>query len=222
MEWMTFGKVLEILERDNPDVIKNGVEYVTEFTIPEGIFEKIDDYAFRGFTRLESITIPDSVRAIGKSAFEGCCSLSYVNLPKNLLLIADRAFRGCISLEEIKFPNTLELIGEGAFEDCCSIEEVRAPKSLKAIGSGAFFHCQSLRKINFRKVDLEQMGTCVFGRCRKIWYVPKRNMPKYRGEDCFFIGEQFRDTAFEYDFFKHPIRKIRFYCGLPLKRPVYW
>jgi hypothetical protein len=47
------------------------------FSIPDGV-TNIEDSAFYGCTRLESIIIPDSITGIGDGAFEGCISLESV------------------------------------------------------------------------------------------------------------------------------------------------
>ena len=48
----------------------------------ETVLQKIGNHAFE-HTNITSITIPDSVTAIGEQAFNGCTSLTEVNISKN-------------------------------------------------------------------------------------------------------------------------------------------
>ena len=77
----------------------------------------IGDDAFRGYTSLTMITIPDSVTSIGASAFVGCESLPYISIPKGVTNIGTSAFKGCTSLTSITIPDSVKSIGERAFED---------------------------------------------------------------------------------------------------------
>ncbi|MBO5842076.1 MAG: leucine-rich repeat domain-containing protein, partial [Clostridia bacterium] len=50
---------------------------VVDYVVPAGI-EKIETFAFYDAKQLESITIPVSVKTIGKSAFKGCDSMTHI------------------------------------------------------------------------------------------------------------------------------------------------
>lgn len=84
-----------------------------------------------------SVSIPNSVTAIGKSAFERCELLNTVHFSKKLKKLEERAFFGCSHFSAISLPDTLEEIGalafsktEAAFVDC--------PPSLKKVGYNPF------------------------------------------------------------------------------------
>ena len=62
----------------------------------------IPQEAFRGFSKLTAIDIPDVVTSIGKFAFYGCTSLASISLPEGLTSIGDGAFCGCTSLGSVK------------------------------------------------------------------------------------------------------------------------
>lgn len=57
--------------------------------------KEISGFLFRGCEKLQSVTIPESVRAIGQYAFCGCGSLRSVTIPKAVKEIGKYAFRGC-------------------------------------------------------------------------------------------------------------------------------
>ncbi|MBR0349679.1 MAG: leucine-rich repeat protein [Clostridia bacterium] len=65
---------------------------------------------------IESVTLPDSVRIIGKNAFDNCKKLQYINMPEELEGIEEKAFLNCSSLNEPDLSNNgVEYIGSFAF-----------------------------------------------------------------------------------------------------------
>lgn len=62
------------LESWNPD---EEIPVSSEYTIPSGV-KYIEKCAFKGCSRLKSLTVPRSVTAIGENAFDGDYELSYV------------------------------------------------------------------------------------------------------------------------------------------------
>lgn len=55
---------------------------------------------FFGCSRLESVTIPNSVTSIGNEAFEGCRGLKSVTIPNSVTSIGDNAFNSFIPIVE--------------------------------------------------------------------------------------------------------------------------
>ena len=86
--------------------------------IPEKIDGKsvtrIGDEAFE-YSRLASITIPDSVTSIGSYAFYFCTNLRSVTIPDNGTKIYRRAFFNCTSLKSVTIPASVKFIGPEAF-----------------------------------------------------------------------------------------------------------
>lgn len=87
---------------------------ITSVEIGEGITE-IGSSAFRGYTNLESVKLPESLQLIDNSAFNNCWSLSgTLVIPDNVTEIGGIAFVNCYSLKEIIFGKSLEKI-EGIY-----------------------------------------------------------------------------------------------------------
>lgn len=63
--------------------------------IPDRV-TKIDNSAFYGCSRLESIVIPDSVTLIEEAAFADCEYLQSIVIPDSVTKIKAWAFCGCI------------------------------------------------------------------------------------------------------------------------------
>ena len=92
-------------------------------------------YEFRD--KIQTITIYDGVRSIGKRAFYKLENLETVKLSKSIIAIGDKAFAYCKKLKNIELPDNLQTIGSQAFRDCVSIEEMNIPPATN-IGNDAF------------------------------------------------------------------------------------
>ena len=112
----------------------------------------IGESAFQNYSRLVSITIPESVTRIDAHAFDGCTSLSDINLPKGITRIASSTFYGCTSLSSIEIPNGVQTIGSSAFSSCRNLKTVDIPSSVTLIESYAFYGCSSLQAVNVGQV----------------------------------------------------------------------
>ena len=98
-------------------------ERVTEVIIEPGITE-IPFGTFSGFRRLVRITVPDSVRSIGKWAFRSCEELERIILPEGIGGIGDETFLGCDRLSGLSIPSGVTSIGKKAFSFCKSLTEI--------------------------------------------------------------------------------------------------
>ena len=93
---------------------------------------------FSAHSYITSITIPDSVNAIGEEAFKGCSSLSEITLPDSLNSIGSSAFSGCSSLENIIIPDKVTSIGYSAFGGCNALKNLTIGKNVTSISNSAF------------------------------------------------------------------------------------
>ncbi len=112
-------------------------EIITDIVIPEGV-TSIADYAFYGYTGVNSIKFPDSLVSIGNNAFSHCSYLVTAELPAGLKTIGDYAFYYCVDLEGLTIPDGVTSIGKYAFNSCVTITTIIIPASVKTIGDYAF------------------------------------------------------------------------------------
>ena len=93
-------------------------------TIPEQIggvaVTQIGEMAFAEYevAHITAVTLPDTIRAIGKSAFGGCSRLTKINLPSGLIEIGDLAFIDCRKLTKLTLPASLSRVGANPFVGC--------------------------------------------------------------------------------------------------------
>ena len=119
----------------------------------------IDDLAFCGCEKLESVIIPNGVTTIARGAFEGCSSLKELILPKSLETIESGAFRKCTGLTSIVIPEGVTTITGQAFANCTSLAEIKIPSTIEHFSGAAFSNCTSLEC--FRGVYAADNGRCL-------------------------------------------------------------
>ena len=124
----------------------------------------IDNYAFNGCSGLTSVTIPNSVTAIGFSAFRDCSSLTSVTIPKDVTFIAHTVFAGCSGLTSITIPESVTSIGISAFNGCSGLTSFTIPNSVISIGSYAFYNCYGLTSVTIPK-SVTSIGDSSFRGC---------------------------------------------------------
>jgi hypothetical protein len=84
-------------------------------TIPEPM-TNINEHCFYGCTGLTKVNMDRSnVSSISYRAFEGCSKLQEISIPETLWYIGDYAFMGTRSLHSLVFPSKLSYIGKQAF-----------------------------------------------------------------------------------------------------------
>ena len=133
---------------------------------------EIAEYAFKDFTALKEINLPEGINSIGADAF---LNTAYYNDSSNWVfnvlyldsyllkaktqitghypinnettVIADAAFSSCNGLTSVVLSDNVKTIGNNAFENCSGLTNVSIPGSVMSIGSDAFSGCSNLIKI---------------------------------------------------------------------------
>ena len=82
----------------------------------------IGSAAFKDFTKMTGITIPESVVSIGEDAFNNCDGLTTIELPKGVTKISARAFYGCDGLKSVYLSDNVTEIGAAAFAYCSNLK----------------------------------------------------------------------------------------------------
>lgn len=151
----------------------SSLNFQNNITIPSKIGKytviSIGDYAFAN-TTIKTITIPSTVRTIGKGAFGNCELLTSVyglENCENLLQIPEDTFRACSSLNNIELPPNIVYIGKRAFAFCEKLESIDFPAKLKKIDDHAFTSCESLSRVEFSD-SIITLGSTVFGACNEL------------------------------------------------------
>ena len=141
----------------------------TTVEIPETIdgytVTAIGDHAFSG-TKIESVTIPETVTSIGSYVFVGCASLSSVSIPSSVTTLGEGVFSNCSSLRSIVLPSSITTIPRSAFS-YSGLESITIPSSVTSIQGSAFFECGSLQSISIPG-SVKSIGSQAFMACTNL------------------------------------------------------
>ncbi|MGN1338765.1 MAG: leucine-rich repeat protein [Oscillospiraceae bacterium] len=156
------------------NAVCKGYSKLERVTLPETLIS-IGDDAFASCTSLVGITVPNSVTSIGSNAFGDCSSLLSATLSCKATVIPSNLFADAIRLNTITLPAYTTEIGESAFDHCISLTSISLPDSVKTIGANAFNSCESLANISLSS-ELKTIGQLAFYNCRNLrtLYIPNK------------------------------------------------
>ena len=157
-------------DENNPLVIPPTVENDGKtYTVVE-----IGKYTFEGQTRLESITLPNTLQRIGSWAFyatnDSTPGLRSIDIPDSVTDIGPYAFSGCKYLEKVKLPKNLTEIKNNVFRDCEKLQYIEVSENVMFINNYAFADCELLETVILPE-SLEGMGDFVFEGCDQLRYI---------------------------------------------------
>ncbi len=175
------GKVAYALTDDVPVnlVIKEGIvsiadELLSHYILKYGVNNYVHAYDF-----VESVSLPSTLKRIGRRAFRNLSKVSTIDLPEGLEEIGEEAFRES-KIEKIELPQSLKIIEDKAFQECkltkislpegldeihayafdaCPIVTLVLPEGLKVLGYEAFANNKNLVKLTLNSVNLIGKGS---------------------------------------------------------------
>ena len=164
----TDGK-LSVLDLSEAKIVEGGDCYYTDYdnyTYNEYYTSNdvIGFCAFKGCSRLTSLTLPAGITSIGSYAFEGCSGLTSLTLPAGITKIGDGAFSGCSGLTSLTLPAGITKIGFGAFHNCSGLTSLTLPAGITSIGKGAFNGCSGLTSLTLPD-GITSIGSYAFEGC---------------------------------------------------------
>ena len=134
--------------------------------IGEGI-TRVGDYTFMNDRKVTRITLPSTLRSIGRSAFS-MNAAETITLPNGLQEIGPRAFVGG-KMTEIIVPASVTKLGEAAFEGCDCAKVIKVLGSVEKLESHTFYRCRPTDL--FLSKDIHSMAQDVFQIDAHVWHV---------------------------------------------------
>lgn len=97
-------------------------------------------------SKIESVTMPDTVTKIGDYSFASCSQLKNVKLAKEIKSLGSNAFFNCPKLDSIELPEGIEDLGVYSLAGT-GIKTVTIPKSVTELKESVFFQCRNLEEV---------------------------------------------------------------------------
>lgn len=174
------------LEYDNQMRYMININDVKKVVIREGITE-ISGLYFYGFSWMEEVKLPNSLKTIGSNVFYGRPRLKKVTFGNNLEKIGKDAFMNCRQLKTVILPDSVKTIESGAFSGCIRLNKLVVPASLKSWSKDITEQCPSLKTIVNRSKKTLSIDDCAGNRIwkvdgKKMTSIPKGKTAKARGK----------------------------------------
>ncbi|MDO5650457.1 MAG: leucine-rich repeat domain-containing protein, partial [Gallicola sp.] len=93
------------------------------YTFPESVTE-VENYAFRGSKKLETIVPSRLLKKIGRGSFDDCDMLDNIEFFDALESIASSAFSGSDTLTHITFGRAVKTVDKYAFHPCRNLKKI--------------------------------------------------------------------------------------------------
>lgn len=157
-------------------VVYNGVTYNVAY---------IDEDAFHS-SKIETVTIPNSVISIGLRAFYGCSNLTDIDIPNSVTYIGLKVCQSCSSLKSARVGHGVTSIKTSMFSQCPELEKVTIGNNIQNIDMNAFNECTNLKQfINYSEtpasVNRYAFSYCNITQC--TLYVPRNSIDLYKNAD---------------------------------------
>ncbi|MCR5253177.1 MAG: leucine-rich repeat domain-containing protein [Treponema sp.] len=141
------------------------VGFADAIVIPSAITE-IPDTAFRA-TKATSISLPETLTAIGNSGIRDIVGIEEISLPVSLKTIGELALEGLSSVKNLVVPASVESIGKYAFSGMKALETAEIKCSITEIPDGLMNEAESLKTFSIPKT-YTSIGACAFYKCKHL------------------------------------------------------
>ena len=123
----------------------------------------ISSEAFYNNKNVTEISIPTTLKSIGKSAFIGCsllnrvfikdlkawCEIVFADARANPLFYANKLYLNGEPITQLEIPSDVTKISDFAFIGCITINKLTLPEGITSIGKDSFRSCINLKKTTY-------------------------------------------------------------------------
>ena len=143
-----------------------------------------------------SFVFPNTVTTIARSSFRGCTKLQNVTLSESLTSVAGYAFNKCSNLKTINIPSSVTCIDDHTFDGCQNLKTIAIPASVTTIKDGAFASCSSLtvycetetKPAGWSTSGSSVLNSAVYGVVQSGDYIVHKNDSEHTAEIAGYIG----------------------------------
>ena len=126
---------------------------------------KIADLGFANWNKFTTLSLPNTIKEIGRKAFEYCSAMTTLTIAEGSCLetIGENAFYSCKNLGELSLPGTVTTMGQLAFGNT-GLVTVTLGEGITAIPAHTFNSSSKLKNINF-PASCTTIGNYAFSGC---------------------------------------------------------
>lgn len=125
-------------------------------------------YSLTGLTKLENLTLPSSLKVIGKGSLSGS-GIKSIAIPSGVNEIQDYALMRCPNLKRVVIPSSVTSIGTRALAYCPQLEEVEMSASIAALPEGLFEACGGLQNLSLSALsECTEIGPWALADCNGV------------------------------------------------------
>ena len=160
---------------------------------------------FSGWTTPTTVSLPSTLRVIGKQSFKDDTSITTIELPESLETIGDEAFAGCSKLKgKITIPANTKYLGKESFHDTgitrvyynaveaelggnifpTTLTRAIIGEGVKVIPDCLFENYANLARVQMAST-VERIGGAAFSRCTSLLHIDLPSALKEIGEAAF-------------------------------------
>lgn len=119
-----------------------------EVTIPETV-TALDEFCFQNNPRLTKVTLPDTDIIMDSGCFSRCSGLRSVHLSNQCKELPAYCFNNDYALTELEIPESCTRIGILCFQECTGLRSITIPSGVREIEDEAFSGCLNLKQVTF-------------------------------------------------------------------------
>lgn len=153
---------------------------IESIVIPEGVTE-LPAMMFEKCSELSDVTLPSTLKVIGRSAFYHCDSLEEIDIPASVETISSSAFYLTPKLTACTLHEGLKKMEDGAFRDS-AITSIYIPKTLTSVSSP--FYGSELSEVTFAD-GITELPNSLFDQAKKLTRITIPATVTKIGDRCF-------------------------------------
>ena len=149
-----------------PDYLLQNCYNLHGVTIPRTV-KTIGKYAFANLYHVKRFDLPPELTTIELNAFYSCYGLTEITIPAGLTSVKASAFENCTTLKNVTFKGNVTTIGESCFSACRNLIKMTLPNSITTLGKQVFYSMSNLTEVNLPESLTAIPGSLFYG-CYKL------------------------------------------------------